>query len=114
MTFLEAMELVVNDVQTTLRRFGGNQALWERFVRKYPDDPTFLSLQRAIAGNDSQEIERAAHTLKGTAGNLGFQTLSDAAAALVSDVRAGADPKSNWLQTKTAYQAVIKAIENIR
>ena len=75
------------DLEHTLKRFAGNAALLERFVRKLPDDPTFGQLEEAMAVNHLEDAERAAHTLKGVAANLGFQTLSDISAKLMQALR---------------------------
>lgn len=75
------------DVETTLHRFVGNAALLNRFVKKFAQDPTYQQLSDAVAAGDTERIEINAHTLKGTAANLGFQKLSDDSAALVTAVR---------------------------
>lgn len=89
MTLLESMQLCGVDTATTLRRFADNTALLERFVLKFPQDPTFSSLAEAIGGTDTTLIERLAHTLKGTSANLGYQELSNRCASLVNAIRAG-------------------------
>ena len=89
MVLMEALERSGMDIDATLRRFGGNAALLERFIRKFPQDGTFEKLEAAVEGGRAEEIEALAHTLKGTSANLGFQELSDRCAALVNAVRAG-------------------------
>lgn len=89
MTVLESMRLCGVDTETTLHRFAGNESLLKRFVQKFPQDPTYQSLSEAIKGGDPSLVERSAHTLKGIAANLGYQTLSDRCADLVAAVRQG-------------------------
>ncbi|MCQ5128316.1 Hpt domain-containing protein [Butyricicoccus faecihominis] len=90
------------DVETTLHRFVGNAALLNRFVKKFAQDPTYQQLRDAVAAGDVERIETSAHTLKGTAANLGFQKLSDNSAALVSAIREQKDAE----QVRRLFQAV--------
>ena len=50
MTLLEAMRDAGVDVAETLRRFSGNEALLERFMRAFPQDETFSALSAAVDG----------------------------------------------------------------
>ena len=87
MTLNEALLEAGVDLEVTMRRFGGNAALLERFIKKLPEEPTFSALTAAVEKKSCPEIEKTAHTLKGIAANLGFQEMSDLCAALVSAVR---------------------------
>lgn len=115
MTLLESMQSCGVDTATTLRRFADNAALLERFVLKFPQDPTYSALADAIRGNDASLIERLAHTLKGTAANLGYQELSDRCASLVSAVRSGQteDHPALFQAIKEEYERVVGAIGQI-
>lgn len=58
-----------------VNRFAGNEALFTKFLKKFVDDPTFSDLRKAMAGTDTDEAFRQAHTLKGVVGNLSFDDL---------------------------------------
>lgn len=60
-----------------------------RFVRKFPDDPSFAALKDALARGSTEEAFRAAHTLKGVCANLGFTRLQETAGQLTELLRAG-------------------------
>lgn len=90
MKLKEVMETAGVDYETTLNRFSGNEGLLERFVRKFPGDPTFEALKAAVLEKQYNEVERSAHTLKGIAANLGFQHLSDLNAEVVALIRSNA------------------------
>ena len=83
----EVMAPVVDDMETTIRRFAGRIELWEKFLLKFKDDLTYTELQTAYELSDGPAMERAAHTMKGIAANLGLQRLSDASADMVRSVR---------------------------
>lgn len=72
----------------TLRRFSGHEGIFLKFLKKFPDEPTFAELKTAAGENDFAKIETAAHTLKGIAGNLGITSVFDASSELVNAVRA--------------------------
>ena len=77
------------DLQGTLARFGGSRALLVRFLKKFPQDTTFETLKEAVAAGDGATVERAAHTLKGVAANLGLELVRAGSDALVTAVRTG-------------------------
>ena len=54
-----------------------------RFVRKFPDDPSFAALKDALARGSTEEAFRAAHTL------LGFTRLRETTGQLTELLRAG-------------------------
>lgn len=80
-------EILEGDASTVLARFAGNEGLWKRFAKKFSEDETFQKLIAGIEMNDNNGIEMYAHTLKGVAANLGFEKLSNDAAAIVNAVR---------------------------
>lgn len=117
MNVMELFAKLDEDAETTLHRFGGNLSLLTRFVTKFPQDPTYAALTDAVARDDRAELERAAHTLKGTAANLGFQTLSAHAAALVNALRSdGCTPEALATLTDAIhaeYRRVIDAVASL-
>lgn len=62
----------VFEPQKMLENIGGDRELLEQLLSMFLDrHPTMLSdIATALAQQDSRSLERAAHTLKGTAGNL--------------------------------------------
>lgn len=75
------------DIDGSLARFSGMEALYARFLKKIPEDRTFDTLTEAVQNNDRKEIEMTAHTLKGMYGNLGLTGLYEKSDALVRAVR---------------------------
>lgn len=76
-------------VDEALERFMGNEALLERFLRKFPDDPNLAALEAAVASGDRQGAFTAAHTLKGVCGNLSLKDLAQLYSQQVELLRAG-------------------------
>lgn len=115
MNIEQAAQKIDWDLEGTLKRFSNNRTLLERFVRKFPADPTFGRLKQAVEQADYSEVETLAHTLKGVAGNLGFRELFEGSAALVNAVRSGqtGDIGPLWEREQQAYQNVLSTIEQI-
>lgn len=64
-----------------------NKANVERFVKKFPQDPSMQGLRDAVAAGDIETSFRSVHTLKGVAGNLAFTALFQAAWNLTEQLR---------------------------
>ena len=71
------------DYPVIIGRFMGNENLLKKFVKNFPDDPTYGRLCEAMEAKDWPQVEMSAHTLKGVAANLSFSKLFQASADLV-------------------------------
>lgn len=87
MTIKDLFTEVGTDIAVVMSRFGGNEPLLNRFIKKFPEDPSFAELKESIGTVNYEAIERSAHTLKGVAANLGFSRLSGKSANIVYAVR---------------------------
>ena len=86
------------DTAGGLRRCSGNLELYLRLLARFAGNQaaTLASIDAALASGHHQEAERLAHTLHGTAANLGADALRQAARELESalrDGRPGADAR---------------------
>ena len=77
------------DVDGALERFMHNEGLLERFLKKFPADPSYGALKEALARGDVDAAFRAAHTLKGVAANLSMLELQRRVSEQVECLRAG-------------------------
>lgn len=103
------------DEVEVLARFGNNQAMMWSFIKKFPKDETFAAIERAYVGLDYLGIERAAHTLKGISGNLGFKKLYESCDSLVQCVRQGDTDLVNtkFELLKAEYTAVLGVLAQL-
>ena len=53
-------------------RFGGNEALLLKYLRRFPSDPNYADLESALLRGDGEALRAACHTLKGVSGTLGL------------------------------------------
>lgn len=116
---LELLRTAGITVDDALSRFSGNLGLYERFLRKFPEDSTFSELEDGLAKVDMELVFTSAHTLKGVTGNLGFLELFESSAELVTRLRESVEPleaadAQRWAQRfDTEYQVIISAIESL-
>lgn len=75
------------DTNGALRRFNNNSALYERFLNKFPSDPTFNNVTSAFDEKDKDAALTAAHTFKGLTSNLGLDPLFAISSSMVDLIR---------------------------
>lgn len=89
-----------------------SEGLIRRFLGKFTADPSYAALKEALAAGDAETAFRAAHTMKGTAANLGLDTLAAAASALTEVLRRGELPPAALVdEVDRAYALTVAAIE---
>ena len=77
------------DVDGVLERLMGSEALLERFLKKFLNDPTYESLLQAFQAGSPEQALTASHTLKGMCGNLSMTDLTQLFTRQVALLRAG-------------------------
>lgn len=102
------------DMDAALERVVGDEELYETCLHLFMDDPGFSALETALKSRNYSAAFKAAHTLKGVAGNLGLTDVYDAAHTLVellrSDVPEGTDlngPFQDLLSARSAVEALL-------
>jgi len=79
------------DVATALKRTGGHRKRYETLLRRFAQQQANVVdvIRKALSSGDQAEAERAAHSLKGSAGTLGAAALAQAAAKAETAIRTG-------------------------
>lgn len=110
----EFFEAAGVDYDAALSRFMGNEGLLTRFLKKFMDDPNFLNLQGAIDKGDVDAAFRAAHTLKGVAGNLSLSELYNHASKIADMLRGGdlEGAKAMMPEVQAAYRKITDALKD--
>lgn len=103
------------DLQPALTRFGNNEALYVRFLKKFAEDPTFDALRTAVEEKNHENAEKAAHTLKGVCANLGLEQLRNCSSQIVDAKRAGRldEIEGLFAQCEKEYQRTRGVLENL-
>lgn len=76
------------DVEDALKRLLNNESLYEKFLKRFPDDPNFSALQDAVSNCEKEKAFDAAHTLKGLCGNLSINNILNLVSKQVEYFRA--------------------------
>ncbi len=102
------------NIQEGVARFAGNDALYQKFLFKFLEDPSFDQLQAAVAAENWADALTAAHTLKGVSGNLGLESLFSSSAQVVSLLREQ-DPAgalAAYAALKDSYEEIIRILRH--
>lgn len=112
MTIKECYEQFGGDYDDVFTRLQ-SEALIERFMNKFLDDKSMESLKSAVLNKQIEDAFKAAHTLKGVAGNLSYTNLQKAVSALTEQLRPCNDYADETLFAEVVkqYDLVIKTIE---
>ena len=102
------------DINATIARFGGNEALMMRFLTGFPNDKTMQSLHDAVAAGDREAMKVAAHSLKGLTGNLGLTPLFEASTTLMNPLRQTEDDVTGLYEdVSREYDKVVEVLAKI-
>jgi len=77
------------DYDAAMTLFMGKQEILERFLKKFLNDASYEQLKNAIEAHDCEAAFKAAHTLKGVAGNLSMKTFAKTVSDMTEEFRAG-------------------------
>lgn len=100
------------NVDIGLERFMHKEAIYEKFMKKFLDDKTFDSFYSMYQQENCEEAFKAAHTLKGVVGNLGFDRLYELMTETVEDLRNNnmENVKDKIEEIRNSYNAICGAI----
>lgn len=101
------------DVASALERANNNQRLYEKMLHDFYHDYQNIEeeIERLIAIDDLDKLERIIHTLKGVAGNIGAVKLHDAAVQLDLALKKRMEYKTLLEQF---YQELNKVLEQLK
>lgn len=94
-----------------IMRFGNRVEMYEKYLKRFPEDQSFQQLNDAIERKDYEAAFKAAHALKGLAGNLSVQQVLTSVSALTEELRKNPDPakvEELFKQAKIDYDNVIE------
>lgn len=75
------------DVNTTLKRFMGNESLYMKYIMKFLDDKNFEGVISNHKKGDIEEVFKSAHSLKGVTANLGLNPIYATASKITELLR---------------------------
>ena len=90
MTIQECYQKLGGDYAQVEKRLPGIHLI-RKFIAKFLDDGSYPELCRAMEQGQTEEVFRAAHTLKGVSANLGFDRLTTSSGELTELLRGRTD-----------------------
>ncbi len=103
------------DARDGLARVGGNRRLYLQLLRQFAEQqgPALSQVREALAGGDLARAERAAHSLKGVAGNIGATKVQAAAARLEKAIRDRATAVEVETATREAADVLAPLVQEL-
>lgn len=104
------------DIDSALNRCMGNEALYTKFLLRFPQEACMNDLREAVREKQSDKALSAAHTLKGLSGNLGMDPLYRISGK-ATDLFYHDQPEEAYAllpEIESAYQAIVHAIEETK
>ena len=104
-------QLVQLNYAVALDRLGGDEELLQEVARLFLDEyPSMLSaIEKAVLANDPIQVERSAHSLKGSVSNFGADGAYEAALQLERMGRVG-----NLAGAREAYVTLAEIMTRLR
>ena len=103
------------ETRSAVRRIGGNRKRYEDLLRKFAEQEADAvdKIRATLTAGDRETAERTAHSLKGSAGNLGAAGLAEAAAQVESAIKSGHEEVEPQLESLSlVLTAVVQAIQS--
>lgn len=101
------------EVENTINRFMGNEAMYLKFLGKFLDDQNCINIGKNLEEENYEEAYKCAHTLKGVAANLGLEPLQRTVSVLVEELRGKSKEEVNVERANEEWQSVKKTYEQI-
>lgn len=90
------------DVDVTLKRFMGNEAIYMKFILKFLDDKNYDVIMDSLAKKDYAGAFAGAHSLKGVSGNLGLTPVYEASSSITELLRDKQDEEVDVMKLNEA------------
>lgn len=109
MTLQELYEEIGNYEEAIVRLM--DERIIDKFIVKFPNDPSFQQLLDGWNAKDPETVFRAAHTLKGVCGNLALTPLYELTANLVEHFRGYRERTISISEAEPMIEAIAKQYE---
>lgn len=113
-TFRKQMEENGADVETTLKRFMGNEKMYMKYIMKFLDDKNFDNIRENLESRNYETVFNAAHTLKGVTANLGLNPVNAAAAEISELLRGRAASEVDEEKVNAVFLTLSESYERFR
>ncbi|MDL2300734.1 Hpt domain-containing protein [Lachnospiraceae bacterium OttesenSCG-928-D06] len=115
MELVELYQAIDVDVNVVVGRLGLTERHLKKYLGKFRNNKEFTKLTDAVAAKDYENVEWAAHTLKGVASNLGLDLLQVTFQKMVDSVRSNHTEEIDGLYAtaKVDYEKVMGLLAQV-
>ena len=107
---IATLEIPGVDTRTALRRTGGNSKRYEMLLRKFAESANVKDIRTALGTGDAAGAALLAHSLKGSAANLGATALANSAAEVETAIKSGQSATALLDTLESKLKATLEAI----
>ncbi|MEG0310820.1 MAG: Hpt domain-containing protein [Eubacterium sp.] len=113
---LIALEEKGCDISGGLKRFMNNEAIYLKYLNKFPEEKTMSQFIEALNSGDYECAAQEIHTFKGITGNLGLTELFELSKEMMVLLKENEYEKAERYAKKieTAYETCINIIRETR
>jgi HPt (histidine-containing phosphotransfer) domain-containing protein len=101
------------DFEDGVKRVMNNKAFFIKMLVKFKDDPNVKNLEDALAANDYEKAQVAAHTLKGLSGNLSLTELFKQSREIETQIKARSVNPGQFDILKDVYTKTLAEVEKV-
>jgi len=100
------------DVESALRRVGGNEGLFKRLLGKFETSIDMDEFNKAVSEQNNNLLGEIVHAAKGIAGNLSLTCFFNASSTLMDQLRDGGSPQQADIEEfRTSYDETLVAVK---
>ncbi len=110
---LSELEACGVNLSGVLQRFMGNKAIYMKMLPLVMKDTSFAGLKEALSEKDYKRAFEQAHTLKGVAGNLGFDNVLESLEPMVELLRNTETAANHAEEIEDYMKKVVVAYEKV-
>lgn len=106
---IELLKKAGINVDDALVRFSGNQDLFEKYLLRFLDEPSYTSVVESIDAKDWALAEDSVHSFKGITGSLSMTALFQTSCDLLAHLRA-----KNYDEALDLYENLQKEYDEMK
>jgi len=108
-----ADNVVYLDYADGIKRVMNNAKLYVKLLTKFRNDTKLDDLEAALAADDMEKAQGAAHTIKGVAANLSLAELFKQTLELETQIKAKAVEPNQMETVKTVFAETLQEVDKV-
>ena len=105
--------VILIDIEDGVKRVMNNKKLYTKLLSKFKDGTNLNDLDAALAANDLEKAQIAAHTIKGLAANLSLSELYKQSLELEAQIKAKAVVPGQMDILKNTFTETLQEVDKV-